>query len=80
MAPPTGTSAPPTTQTDSSSCPYTRVSQQGEVVKKLKAEQAPKVRGYIQLLITFTLFVRSRFMSTSVGPTIIRPPSSPFSD
>uniref|UniRef100_A0A8C6PTQ0 Bifunctional glutamate/proline--tRNA ligase n=1 Tax=Nothobranchius furzeri TaxID=105023 RepID=A0A8C6PTQ0_NOTFU len=42
MAPPTSpasTAAPPS---DSSSCPYTRVSQQGELVKKLKAEQAPK--------------------------------------
>uniref|UniRef100_A0A1A8S0V1 Bifunctional glutamate/proline--tRNA ligase n=1 Tax=Nothobranchius rachovii TaxID=451742 RepID=A0A1A8S0V1_9TELE len=42
MAPPTSpasTAAPPL---DSSSCPYTRVSQQGELVKKLKAEQAPK--------------------------------------
>ncbi|MED6287234.1 Bifunctional glutamate/proline--tRNA ligase [Characodon lateralis] len=48
MAPP---SSAPTTTTASasaaptpepSSCPYTRVSQQGELVRKLKAEQAPK--------------------------------------
>lgn len=27
----------------SSSCPYTRIAEQGEVVRKLKAEKAPKV-------------------------------------
>ncbi|XP_041793033.1 bifunctional glutamate/proline--tRNA ligase isoform X2 [Chelmon rostratus] len=42
MAPPTSASTPPTTQTDSASCPHTRVAQQGELVRKLKAEQAPK--------------------------------------
>uniref|UniRef100_A0AAQ5YRA3 Bifunctional glutamate/proline--tRNA ligase n=1 Tax=Amphiprion ocellaris TaxID=80972 RepID=A0AAQ5YRA3_AMPOC len=39
MTPPTSAPAPPTS---SDSCPYTRVTQQGEVVRKLKAEQAPK--------------------------------------
>uniref|UniRef100_A0A8C6PT85 Bifunctional glutamate/proline--tRNA ligase n=1 Tax=Nothobranchius furzeri TaxID=105023 RepID=A0A8C6PT85_NOTFU len=51
MAPPTSpasTAAPPS---DSSSCPYTRVSQQGELVKKLKAEQAPKVHLNIYVVI-----------------------------
>ncbi|XP_076596418.1 bifunctional glutamate/proline--tRNA ligase isoform X3 [Chaetodon auriga] len=42
MAPPTSAPAPPTTTTDSASCPYTRVTQQGELVRRLKAEQAPK--------------------------------------
>ncbi|XP_045887851.1 bifunctional glutamate/proline--tRNA ligase isoform X1 [Micropterus dolomieu] len=42
MEPPTSAPAPPTTSTDSTSCPFTRVSQQGELVRKLKAEQAPK--------------------------------------
>ncbi|XP_041837193.1 bifunctional glutamate/proline--tRNA ligase isoform X2 [Melanotaenia boesemani] len=49
MAPPTSTpSAPtstpsaPTPASDPVSCPYTRVTQQGELVRKLKAEQAPK--------------------------------------
>ncbi|XP_027136959.1 bifunctional glutamate/proline--tRNA ligase isoform X3 [Larimichthys crocea] len=42
MAPPTSAPAPATTQTDSTSCPHARVSQQGEVVRKLKAEGAPK--------------------------------------
>ncbi|XP_069029580.1 bifunctional glutamate/proline--tRNA ligase isoform X1 [Embiotoca jacksoni] len=42
MAPPTSAPAPPTPSSDSASCPFTRVSQQGELVRKLKAEQAPK--------------------------------------
>lgn len=42
MAPPASTPAPPTSSSDSTSCPYTRVAQQGELVKKLKAQQAPK--------------------------------------
>lgn len=39
--------APPTTPTDSASCSYTRVTQQGELVRKLKAEQAPKVPRHL---------------------------------
>ncbi|XP_030642053.1 bifunctional glutamate/proline--tRNA ligase isoform X1 [Chanos chanos] len=45
MAPPTSSSvqsSPTPAVTDSASCPYTRVAQQGEVVRKLKAEKAPK--------------------------------------
>lgn len=48
MAPPTSTPAPPAASastgnaSEPSSCPYTRVSQQGELVRKLKAEKAPK--------------------------------------
>ncbi|XP_076011602.1 bifunctional glutamate/proline--tRNA ligase isoform X2 [Genypterus blacodes] len=41
-APPTSSPAPPTSSPDSGSCPYARVAQQGEVVKKLKADKAPK--------------------------------------
>uniref|UniRef100_A0AAR2LRU5 Bifunctional glutamate/proline--tRNA ligase n=1 Tax=Pygocentrus nattereri TaxID=42514 RepID=A0AAR2LRU5_PYGNA len=37
MAPPASSPVP-----SSSSCPYTRVAEQGEVVRKLKAEKAPK--------------------------------------
>uniref|UniRef100_A0A3Q3RSZ4 Bifunctional glutamate/proline--tRNA ligase n=1 Tax=Mastacembelus armatus TaxID=205130 RepID=A0A3Q3RSZ4_9TELE len=40
MAPTTSAPAPPTS--DCTSCPFTRVAQQGELVRKLKAEQAPK--------------------------------------
>ncbi|XP_071778242.2 bifunctional glutamate/proline--tRNA ligase isoform X1 [Centroberyx gerrardi] len=42
MAPPTSAPAAPTPSSDSASCPFTRVSQQGELVRKLKAEKAPK--------------------------------------
>lgn len=42
MAPPTATPAPPTSSSDSASCPFTLVAEQGELVRKLKAEQAPK--------------------------------------
>ncbi|KAK5874481.1 hypothetical protein PBY51_019421 [Eleginops maclovinus] len=43
MAPPTSAAAPPTTATNpASSCPLTRITQQGELVRKLKAEKAPK--------------------------------------
>ncbi|XP_031165306.1 bifunctional glutamate/proline--tRNA ligase isoform X2 [Sander lucioperca] len=44
MAPPTSAPAPPTTSTDPASCPFTRVTQQGELVRKLKSEKAPKVQ------------------------------------
>lgn len=46
-APPISTPAAPTLAPDSSSCPYTCVTQQGELVRKLKAEKAPKVPGYL---------------------------------
>lgn len=42
MNPPAPTPAPTPVPTDSFSCPYTRVSEQGELVRKLKAEKAPK--------------------------------------
>uniref|UniRef100_G3PPP0 Bifunctional glutamate/proline--tRNA ligase n=1 Tax=Gasterosteus aculeatus aculeatus TaxID=481459 RepID=G3PPP0_GASAC len=42
MAPPTSAPAPPPTSTDSTSCPFTQVTEQGELVRKLKAEKAPK--------------------------------------
>lgn len=47
MAPPTCAPAPAAPQVDSSSCPYTRVTQQGDLVRKLKTEQAPKVHGHL---------------------------------
>lgn len=44
MAPPTSAPAAPAAPSSAGAvCPYTRVSQQGELVRKLKAEQAPKV-------------------------------------
>ncbi|XP_017281365.1 bifunctional glutamate/proline--tRNA ligase isoform X2 [Kryptolebias marmoratus] len=42
MAPPTSAPAAPAPSAPAALCPYTRVSQQGELVRKLKAEQAPK--------------------------------------
>ncbi|XP_051918384.1 bifunctional glutamate/proline--tRNA ligase isoform X5 [Hippocampus zosterae] len=43
MSPPASVvPAPVSSSGDSALCPYTRVSQQGELVRKLKAEQAPK--------------------------------------
>ncbi|XP_077445865.1 bifunctional glutamate/proline--tRNA ligase isoform X1 [Stigmatopora argus] len=42
MSPPTPAPAPISPSGDSAPCPYTRVSLQGELVRKLKAEQAPK--------------------------------------
>ncbi|XP_053293504.1 bifunctional glutamate/proline--tRNA ligase isoform X3 [Pleuronectes platessa] len=42
MAPPTSAPTPPISSSDPTSCPFTRVTQQGELVRKLKAEQAPK--------------------------------------
>lgn len=46
MSPPASVPAPVSSSGDSALCPYTRVSQQGELVRKLKAEQAPKVTGH----------------------------------
>ncbi|XP_023285491.1 bifunctional glutamate/proline--tRNA ligase isoform X1 [Seriola lalandi dorsalis] len=42
MAAPTAAPAAPAPSTDATSCPFTRVAQQGELVRKLKSEQAPK--------------------------------------
>lgn len=83
MAPPASTPAPPTSSSDSTSCPYTRVAQQGELVRKLKAEQAPKVKGIFQSMITSssvcqiivlrpTLFVRSFLCPLSLSAEFLR--------
>ncbi|KAI3377639.1 hypothetical protein L3Q82_008798 [Scortum barcoo] len=42
MTPATSAPAPPPTSTDSTSCLVTRIAQQGELARKLKAEKAPK--------------------------------------
>lgn len=68
MAPPSSAAAP---QADSSSCPYTRVTQQGELVRKLKAEQAPKVHGhYLSFLISCSLLAACS-RPPSAGPPIV---------
>ncbi|XP_055010679.1 bifunctional glutamate/proline--tRNA ligase isoform X2 [Boleophthalmus pectinirostris] len=57
MTPPVSTpapsSAPSSVATASSTCPYTRVSEQGELVRKLKAEKAPKdqIDAAVKLLL-----------------------------
>ncbi|GAA6225930.1 bifunctional glutamate/proline--tRNA ligase-like [Lates japonicus] len=55
MAPPTSAPAPATSPSpaDTTSCPFTRVAQQGELVRKLKAEQAPKdqIDGAVKQLL-----------------------------
>uniref|UniRef100_A0AAX7UHW4 WHEP-TRS domain-containing protein n=1 Tax=Astatotilapia calliptera TaxID=8154 RepID=A0AAX7UHW4_ASTCA len=51
MAPPASTPAPSTSSSDSTSCPYSRVVQQGELVRKLKAEQAPKIDAAVKQLL-----------------------------
>ncbi|XP_034413651.1 bifunctional glutamate/proline--tRNA ligase isoform X4 [Cyclopterus lumpus] len=57
MAPPTSAPAPPTTSTDS--CPFTQVTQQGELVRKLKAEKAPK--DQIDLAVKQLLALKAAF-------------------
>lgn len=49
MAPPTSATTTPPPSSDPASCPFTRVAQQGELVRKLKAEQAPKVWDHVHI-------------------------------
>uniref|UniRef100_A0A8B9JFV7 Bifunctional glutamate/proline--tRNA ligase n=1 Tax=Astyanax mexicanus TaxID=7994 RepID=A0A8B9JFV7_ASTMX len=55
MAPPTSSpvqeSPAPSPSPSSSSCPFTRVAEQGEVVRKLKAEKAPKIDAAVKQLL-----------------------------
>uniref|UniRef100_A0A3B4U160 Bifunctional glutamate/proline--tRNA ligase n=1 Tax=Seriola dumerili TaxID=41447 RepID=A0A3B4U160_SERDU len=51
MAPPTAAPAAPAPSTDATSCPFTRVAQQGELVRKLKSEQAPKIDAAVKQLL-----------------------------
>lgn len=78
MTPPTTTPAPPTTGMDTASCPYTRVTQQGDLVRKLKAEQAPKVPESLSCYFSHPCpFVHSPFTSTSFFPLSIFVPIHP---
>lgn len=52
VAPSTSAPAPAAHGVDTGSCPYARVTQQGDLVRKLKAEQAPKVHARLFLLST----------------------------
>lgn len=66
MAPPTSAPAPPTSSPDSGSCPFTRVTQQGELVRKLKAEKAPKVQPFMQFTICTVLIRLSNCWSHEI--------------
>ncbi|XP_056268340.1 bifunctional glutamate/proline--tRNA ligase isoform X2 [Pseudoliparis swirei] len=57
MAPPTSTPAPPTTSTDT--CLFTQVTQQGELVRKLNAEKAPK--DQVDLAVKQLLALKAEF-------------------
>uniref|UniRef100_H3D2X2 glutamate--tRNA ligase n=1 Tax=Tetraodon nigroviridis TaxID=99883 RepID=H3D2X2_TETNG len=46
---------------DSSSCPYTRVTQQGDLVRRLKAEQAPKKQEQIEVAVKQLLALKVEF-------------------
>uniref|UniRef100_A0A4W6G1R0 Bifunctional glutamate/proline--tRNA ligase n=1 Tax=Lates calcarifer TaxID=8187 RepID=A0A4W6G1R0_LATCA len=77
-APPTSAPAPATSPADTTSCPFTRVAQQGELVRKLKAEQAPKVPGHLSNHQSCPQPVRSLFASASVPPIITPQVICPF--
>uniref|UniRef100_A0A3Q3L6V0 Bifunctional glutamate/proline--tRNA ligase n=1 Tax=Mastacembelus armatus TaxID=205130 RepID=A0A3Q3L6V0_9TELE len=85
MAPTTSAPAPPTS--DCTSCPFTRVAQQGELVRKLKAEQAPK--DQIDVAVKQLLALKAEFKKLTgqeykpgmapPTPTSTAPPSTPDS-
>uniref|UniRef100_A0A3Q0RIJ0 Bifunctional glutamate/proline--tRNA ligase n=1 Tax=Amphilophus citrinellus TaxID=61819 RepID=A0A3Q0RIJ0_AMPCI len=77
-APPASAPAPPTSSSVSASCPYTCVSQQGELVRKLKAEQAPKVKG-IDAAVKQLLALKAEFKKLTgqdYKPGMVTPTSS----
>lgn len=82
MSPPSSAPAPPSTQADSSSCPHARVAQQGELLRKLKAEQAPKVPGLFNSFTNnFLICYLLAHMSRSICPIILHVPViRPFID
>uniref|UniRef100_A0A9J8DMD9 Bifunctional glutamate/proline--tRNA ligase n=1 Tax=Cyprinus carpio carpio TaxID=630221 RepID=A0A9J8DMD9_CYPCA len=79
MAPPTSAPAPkssaPTAAAESpslasSGCPYTRVAEQGEVVRKLKAEKAPKV-CFSHCCITYMEESQWNYLVTNIFQNIL---------
>lgn len=76
MAPPTSAPAPPTSSTDSVSCPFTRVVQQGELVRKLKAEQAPKDQIEVAVKQLLTLKVEFKMLTGLEYKPGMAPPST----
>uniref|UniRef100_A0A8C1ENW3 Glutamyl-prolyl-tRNA synthetase 1 n=1 Tax=Cyprinus carpio carpio TaxID=630221 RepID=A0A8C1ENW3_CYPCA len=95
MAPPTSAPAPksstPTPAAGrpspvSTGCPFTRVSEQGEVVRKLKAEKAPKeqvdaaVKQLLALKAEFKQLTGQDYKPGMAPPTASPPKSAPSSD
>ncbi|XP_055363257.1 bifunctional glutamate/proline--tRNA ligase isoform X4 [Betta splendens] len=82
-APPTASPAPPTLAADSSSCPYTLVTQQGELVRKLKSEKAPKdqidvaVKQLLALKAEFKKLTGQEYKPGMAPPPHASPPSPP---
>nr|XP_061796532.1 bifunctional glutamate/proline--tRNA ligase-like [Nerophis lumbriciformis] len=81
MSPPTPAAAPISPSGDSAPCPYTRVSLQGELVRKLKAEQAPK--DQIDAAVKQLLALKAEFKKLTgqdykpgMGPSTPSPASS----
>ncbi|XP_077096243.1 bifunctional glutamate/proline--tRNA ligase [Siphateles boraxobius] len=83
MTPPTSTPAPKSSATGSPSpsytgCPFTRVAEQGEVVRKLKAEKAPKEQ--VDAAVKQLLAVKAEFKQLTgqdYKPGLAPPTSSP---
>ncbi|XP_034427470.1 bifunctional glutamate/proline--tRNA ligase isoform X2 [Hippoglossus hippoglossus] len=81
MAPPTSAPTPPTSSSDPTSCPFTRVTQQGELVRKLKAEQAPKdqvdvaVKQLLALKAEFKKMTGQDYRPGMAPPTAAAPPA-----
>uniref|UniRef100_A0A8C2Q2L4 Bifunctional glutamate/proline--tRNA ligase n=1 Tax=Cyprinus carpio TaxID=7962 RepID=A0A8C2Q2L4_CYPCA len=98
MAPPTSAPAPkssaPTAAAESpslasSGCPYTRVAEQGEVVRKLKAEKAPKVcfshldaavKQLLALKAEFKQLTSQEYKPGMAPPTTSAPQPAPSPD
>lgn len=69
----------------SSSCPFTRVAEQGEVVRKLKAEKAPKeqIDAAVKQLLAFKAEFKQltgQDYKPDMGPPTTPPHSAPSSD
>ncbi|XP_061621354.1 bifunctional glutamate/proline--tRNA ligase isoform X1 [Phyllopteryx taeniolatus] len=88
MSSPASAPAPASPSGDCAPCPYTRVSQQGELVRKLKAEQAPK--ALIDAAVKQLLALKAEFKkltghdykpgmalaTASPAPSFANPPST----
>ncbi|KAG7236967.1 hypothetical protein INR49_032977 [Caranx melampygus] len=86
MAPPTTAPAPPASAADTTSCPFTRVAEQGELVRKLKAEKAPKdqidaaVKQLLALKADFKKLTGQEYKPGMAPPTATTPSPSPVTN